>query len=131
MKNDKSCWEREMKKAVCGLLCVMFAAASVCAKDVSLRLPVNAVVVSEDVTGTTWRQNAILRVTYTAAVNQLKAVIGQQGWRLKQELTLGTVASDRSLLVFARGETDITVMVWKISVGETGFSWGANENKKK
>ena len=118
-----------MKKTVCGLVCASFAVATVCAKDVSLRLPVNAVVVSEDVSGTTWRQNAVLRVTYTAAVNQLKAVIGQQGWRLKQELTLGTAASDRSLIVFTRGKTDITVMVWKISVGETGFSWGASENK--
>ena len=97
------------------------------AQDASLRLPVNAKVVSEDVSGTTWRQNCVLQVTYTAAVNQLKAVIGSQGWSLKQELGLGT-QNDRCLLVFSRGKTDLTVMVWKIGVGETGFSWGVSTN---
>ena len=120
-----------MRKTACSflILSVMAVTAWAGVTDVSLRLPVNAEVVSEDTFGSTWKQNAALRVTYVSAINQLKAVIGQQGWQLKQELKLG-LANDRCLLVFERGKTGITVMVWKVGVSETGFSWGVNETKK-
>ena len=116
-----------------GLLCLCIALASVRAAgatDVRLKLPVNAEVVSEDLTGSAWRQSCKLNVSYAAAVNQIKAVIGQQGWQLTQEMKLGD-QNDRSLLVFARGKAEITVMAWKVGVAETGFSWGVNEPKKK
>lgn len=117
---------RQVVFIVCALLMMC---AGVHATDIRLKLPVNAEVVSEDVSGTTWRQNARLKVPYVAAVNQIKAVIGQQGWRQKQELTLGN-QKDRCLLVFAQGKTEITVMIWKVGIAETGFSWGVYEKGK-
>lgn len=90
----------------------------------ALRLPVNAEIVDEDLKGGGWRQNARLHVTYVSAVNQLKATIGQQGWRLKQEIKMGQTGAARCLLVFVRDKAEISVMVWSIGVSETGFSWG-------
>jgi hypothetical protein len=102
-----------------------FAVAAVRAADIRLRLPVNAEVVSEDVSGESWRQNCRIGVSYTAAVNQLRAVIGQQGWVLKHTIQMGAAQSDRCLMTFTRGRAEVTVMAWKVGVGETGFSWGS------
>ena len=91
-----------------------------------LRLPVNAEVMSEDLSGSTWRQNARIGVSYVGAVNQLKAVFGQQGWVFRRRQDIGSL-NDRCLLVFVKGRTELTVMVWKVGVSETGFSWGVSD----
>jgi len=104
------------------LFLVLFPFLCVAAPAV-LRLPVNAEVVSEDISGSSWRQNCVLKVSYVATLNQLKAVIGRQGWAFRRQQDLGAL-NDRCLLVFAKGKTELTVMVWKIDVAETGFSWG-------
>ena len=103
---------------LCPLLCM--AAPAV------LRLPVNAEVVSEDLSGSTWRQNARIGVSYVGAINQLRAVFGQQGWAFRRRQDLGSL-NDKCLLVFVKGKTELTVMVWKVGVSETGFSWGMSD----
>jgi hypothetical protein len=108
---------------LCSLLLIPAGYAAESVKPLAVRLPVNAVVLSEDESGAAWRQNCRLGVSYVAAVKQLKAVIGQQGWQMTKEFGIGA-QNDRCLLTFSRGKTEITVMVWKVGVAETQFSWG-------
>lgn len=95
-------------------------------KTYSIRMPVSAVITEADDSGKTWRRNGAMPVTYTSAVNQMKACLGCQGWKLKQTIPLGN-ANDRTLMSFENGKLKITVMVWKIKLNQAGFSWGIVE----
>ncbi len=106
------------------LLVVPFSFGAV--KTYSLRMPVSAVITESDDSGKTWRQNGVMPVTYVSAVSQLKACLGSQGWKLKQNIPLGS-ATDRTLMNFEKGKKKITVMVWKIKLNQAGFSWGIME----
>lgn len=134
LKSEKPQWNRVIRLTrreifIRGYVFLLMFCFFIPAAWGTLRLPVNAEIVGEDLKGDCWRQNARLRVTYTAALTQLKAVIGQQGWHLKQELKLGTT-NDRCLLVFSSGKAEITVMVWKIGINEAGFSWGVVSDQR-
>jgi hypothetical protein len=106
------------------LLLIPFSYGAV--KTYSLRMPVTAVITESDDTGKTWRQNGVMPVTYVSAVSQIKACLGNQGWKLKQNIPLGS-ATDRTLMNFEKGKKKITVMVWKIKLTQAGFSWGIVE----
>jgi hypothetical protein len=106
------------------LLLVPFSYGAV--KTYSIRMPVSAVITESDDSGKTWRQNGVMPVTYVSAVSQIKACLGNQGWKLKQNISLGSTM-DRTLMNFEKGKKKITVMVWKIKLTQAGFSWGIVE----
>lgn len=106
------------------LLLIPFSYGAV--KTYSIRMPVSAVITESDDSGKTWRQNGVMPVTYVSSVSQIKACLGSQGWKLKQNIPLGS-AMDRTLMNFEKGKKKITVMVWKIKLTQAGFSWGIVE----
>jgi len=106
------------------LLACSYAQGAV--KTYAIRLPVTAVVAVSDDSGTTWRCNGAMPVTYASTVNQMKACLGGQGWRVKQVIVMGE-KKDRTLLSFENGKRKITVMIWRIDLAQTGFSWGIVE----
>lgn len=95
-------------------------------KTYSLRMPVTAVITESDDSGKTWRRNGAMPVTYTSAVNQLRACLTGQGWVVKQIIPLGR-KNDRTLINFEKGKQKITVMIWRMDLAKTGFSWGIIE----
>jgi hypothetical protein len=111
------------------LACIVLLALSPAqgaVKTYSIRMPVSAVITESDDTGKTWRRNGVMPVTYVSAVNQIKACLGGQGWRLKETIPLGNT-QERTLMNFGNGKLKITVMVWKIKLNQAGFSWGIVE----
>lgn len=108
------------------LLLLSLLPAQGAVKTYSIRMPVSAVITESDDSGKTWRRNGVMPVTYVSAVNQLKACLGGQGWRIKETIPLGN-ATERTLMNFAKGKMKITVMVWKIKLNQAGFSWGIVE----
>lgn len=106
-------------------LLLLSVAAAAPGADFSIRLPVSATVTSTDNTGKTWRQNGFLPVPYVAAVNQISACLRGQGWKRTQYISLGKDKS-RCIMVWECGGKKITVMVWRILVDQSGFSWGIN-----
>lgn len=116
-----------MKRIIIACLVLLLTPFSYGAvKTYSIRMPVSAVITDTDDSGKTWRQNGVMPVTYTSAVNQLKACFCSQGWKLKQTIPLGR-EKDRTLLSFEKGKSKVTVMVWKIKLNQAGFSWGIVE----
>jgi hypothetical protein len=122
------CWNTGMLKygyigiiALCLLLPVQAGV-----KTYAIRMPVSAVVTASDDSGTTWRRNGVMPVTYVSAVSQMKACLGGQGWVLRQTIPLGK-GNDRTLMNFENGKRKITMMIWKIKLNQTGFSWGIVE----
>jgi hypothetical protein len=95
-------------------------------KTYSLRMPVTAVITEADDSGKTWRRNGVMPVTYVSAVNQMRACLNGQGWVVKQVIPLGR-RNDRTLINFVNGKQKITVMLWRIDLAKTGFSWGIIE----
>jgi hypothetical protein len=65
-------------------------------------------------------------VTYVSAVTQMSACLRGQGWVVKQTIPLGR-KNDRTLINFQNGKQKITVMLWRIDLAKTGFSWGIVE----
>jgi len=95
-------------------------------KTFSLRMPVSAVITESDDSGKTWRRNGVMPVTYVSTVNQMRACLKGQGWVVKQAIPLGR-KNDRTLINFENGKQKITVMLWRIDLAKTGFSWGIVE----
>jgi len=108
------------------LLLVGFLPAQGAVKTFSLRMPVSAVITESDDSGKTWRRNGVMPVTYVSAVNQMRACLKGQGWVVKQAIPLGR-KNDRTLVNFENGKQKITVMLWRIDLAKTGFSWGIVE----
>jgi hypothetical protein len=108
------------------LLLLVLSQAHGAVKTYAIRMPVSAVITSSDDSGKTWRRNGAIPVTYVSAVNQIKACLGGQGWKLTQTIPLGN-RQDRTLMNFQNGKQKITVMVWKIKLNQAGFSWGIEE----
>jgi hypothetical protein len=108
------------------VLLIALSHAQAAVKTYSIRMPVSAVITESDDSGKGWRRNGAMPVTYTSAVNQIKACLCGQGWKLKQTIPLGN-ANDRTLMNFENGKMKITAMVWKIKLNQTGFSWGIVE----
>ena len=108
------------------LILVGFSPAQGAVKTYSLRMPVTAVITESDDSGKTWRRNGIMPVTYMSAVNQMKACLAGQGWIVKQIIPLGR-KNDRTLINFEKGKQKITVMIWRMDLAKTGFSWGIIE----
>jgi hypothetical protein len=108
------------------LLLVGFLPAQGAVKTFSLRMPVTAVITESDDSGKTWRRNGVMPVTYVSAVTQMSACLRGQGWVVKQTIPLGR-KNDRTLINFQNGKQKITVMLWRIDLAKTGFSWGIVE----
>lgn len=114
------------RKTLLFLMLMALPQAQAAVKTYAIRMPVSAVITNSDDSGKTWRRNGAIPVTYVSAVNQIKACLGGQGWKLTQTIPLGN-SHDRTLMNFQNGKLKITVMVWKIKLNQAGFSWGIEE----
>ncbi len=114
------------QRIIIALLLLGFLPAQGAVKTFSLRMPVTAVITEADDSGKTWRRNGVMPVTYVSAVNQMRACLKGQGWIAKQVIPLGR-KNDRTLISFENGKQKITVMLWRIDLAKTGFSWGIVE----
>jgi len=88
---------------------------------VVLQLPRSAVVLQEDASGKTWRQSGEMSCAFPLAVTQWDSRLRYQGWVCQDRIPMGKY---RSLSVWQKGEQRITVFLWQIRIGRTGFAWG-------
>ena len=117
-----------MKKHFILTFLISLCVTSVIAADFSIRLPVSAVITNSDNSGKTWKQNGYIPITYVTAVTQMSACLRGQGWKEIQYIGMGKDKS-RCIMVWQRGKKKITVMIWKVLVDQSGFSWGINHDK--
>ena len=95
-------------------------------------LPVAARAFSSSEDGRGWQETGVARMTYVQAKGQFRATLAQAGWRFLHAVAFST-RNDRVLLTWRKGSRELTMMVWRIDVDRTGFSWGisrkSNERK--
>jgi len=89
------------------------------------RLPLSATVLRRDDSGDTWRENGFVKAPFASAFGQFESSLARDNWRFVHRIDLSRLP-ERALFVWRRGESEITLMLWRESPGRTGFSWGVD-----
>ena len=91
-------------------------------------LPVRARIVQSAADGRGWAANGEIGVSFELAQAQLAAKAAASGWAHVHTICLG---NDRVLDAWSRGSEELTLMVWRIAPGRTGFSYGVSSKAGK
>lgn len=105
---------------------LLFAKGALAVERPLFKLPLAAKVTESSPKGGTWRENGVIVAPYVHALGQFKSTLARDGWSFVREIALQKPAG-RSLIVWKRGKTEITLMLWRIKPKETGFSWGVSQ----
>ncbi len=87
------------------------------------QLPVGAKVLSTSADGKGWMANCEIRLSFRQTQAQLASRLDGAGWVHVHTIRLGR---DRSLETWSRGPHELTLMVWRIAAGRSGFSYGVS-----
>ena len=101
-------------------------------------MPIAAKAVEQSKDGKGWRESGIMTVPFVQAEASFKAAMAQSGWKYRHAIALGK-GNTHTLYTWNRGGNDLTLMLRRIDVNKTGFSWGlsmpsensAGKNKKE
>ena len=107
-------------------LFVLFAAAWSCsARDgAPFLLPMQARVAETAADGKGWAANGEIAVSFEHAQRQFAIKIASAGWHHIHTIDLGR---NRVLEAWDRGGDELTLMLWRISPGRSGFSYGVSQ----
>lgn len=89
------------------------------------RMPVGARVLSHGRDFKGWQESGEIGVTFAAARSQFLSCVAASGWRLRHTIPMGE-KNDRAIITWRRGGRELTIMLWRIDVDRTGFSWGVS-----
>ena len=95
-------------------------------------LPVAAKAVEESKDGKGWRESGVMTVPFVQAEASFKAAMAQSGWKYRHAVALGK-GNTHTLYTWNRGGNELTLMLRRININKTSFSWGLAkmENKKE
>ena len=120
-----------------GLLCAALLAVSAIGEEASFRpfrLPPSACVTESSASGGGWLESGVVSLTYVQTEASFMSEMSRQGWKFVHSTTVneGVAAGTnrRRLLLWRLGSREMTLMLWRIDVGKTGFSWGIAEAHK-
>lgn len=120
------------------LLGVALLAAVSAGGDASLRpfqLPPAARVMESNFASGGWFESGVVKLTYVQAEASFMSEMSRRGWKfvhattLNDGMTAGT--SRRRLLLWRNGRQELTMMLYRLDVGVTGFSWGMSDTEVK
>lgn len=92
--------------------------------------PISAKTVEKRTDGCGWTEHGVMPVSLANAEGQMSAALGRSGWSFVHRVPMpgrgnGVVCS------FKRGGKELVLMLWRLDVGKTGYSWGIAEPEKK
>lgn len=93
------------------------------------RRPLAAHITETSKDGKGWQEQGVMTVTYVQAEGQFKSALARDGWAFQHKVSLAGLNS-RALYTWKRGGRSVTLMLWRIDVGKTGFSWGVADKGK-
>lgn len=105
---------------------VLAMAVSVTAMTAPFRLP-PGVEVTESSDGKGWQANGTIPISFRSAGKRLASAVASAGWHHRHTIELG---GNRTLDAWECGGRELTVMVWRIAPGKSGFSYGISEKSK-
>lgn len=91
-------------------------------------LPPSATLVTERADGGGWTANGEMKLAFASAQARLTTSVAAAGWTHRHTIDLGR---NRILDAWTRGAEELTVMVWRISAGRSGFSYGLSSGDGK
>jgi len=77
-----------------------------------------------------WQENGSLAISFAAARGRMRTRFEGQDFLLKHEIELGK-RHDRCLMLWEKDGKRVIVMLWRINVGQTGYSIGEIKNGRK
>lgn len=92
-------------------------------------LPVAAKSVETSRDGKGWLESGVMAVPFVQAEGSFKAAMAQSGWRYLHAVALGR-ANAHTLYTWRRGGDELTLMLRRIGVNRTAFSWGLAKTEK-
>ena len=84
-------------------------------------MPTTARVGEPAADGKGWKVNGEIGVSFNQAQAQFAAKVAAAGWAHLHTISLGR---DRVLEAWSRGDQELTMMIWRIAPGRSGFSYG-------
>lgn len=113
-----------MARLVAMAMCLMVAACGAMGSSrpaAPFTMPVTARVGETAADGKGWKANGEIGVSFKQAQAQFVAKIASAGWAHLHTISLGR---DRVLEAWSRGGEELTMMIWRIAPGRSGFSYG-------
>lgn len=92
-------------------------------------LPIAAKVFEQSKDGKGWLEGGVIKVPFVQAEGSFKAAMAQSGWKYRHAVALGRV-STHSLYTWRRGGHELTLLLRRIDVNRTAFSWGLEKLEK-
>lgn len=106
------------------IACAAVAAAAFAAVAAPFRLPPGASAEKPVGDAKGWHCNGTLGLSFQQAQRRLAAAVAAAGWTHLHTIELG---KDRVLEAWSRADEELTVMIWRISPGESAFSYGVSK----
>ena len=93
-------------------------------------LPIAAKVVELSKDGKGWLESGVMKVPFVQAEASFKSAMAQSGWKYIHAVALGR-GNTHTLYTWNRGSNELTLMLRRIDVGKTAFSWGLSHSRKR
>lgn len=70
-----------------------------------------------------WEFEGQVNSNYISTRTKFSAALLHDGWKPERQITLDDKLSPRVLLTFQKDDLELTLMLWKIDTGTTGFTY--------
>lgn len=104
------------------LSCQSFS--SFAAAPAPFALPIAATLAEGDAKAGGWKASGTIAVSYRQARAQFAVKVAAAGWAHMHTINLG---KDRTVEAWQRGGEELTLMVWALGPGKSGFSYGVSK----
>ena len=121
-----------MMRPVWTILALALIAGTVLAAG-PFRLPIGACTTKSAAVNGGWQVSGEIGVPFVQARARFMSAVMAAGWTLRHEIPLAK-GNDRTILAFMRGGYDLTLMVSRVSVTRSAFSYGisrADDRQRK
>ena len=92
-------------------------------------LPIAARAVERSKDGKGWLESGVMRVPFVQVEASFKAAMAQSGWKYRHAVALSK-GNTHTLYTWNRGGNELTLMLRRIDVNKTSFSWGLAKTEK-
>ena len=97
------------------------------ARPFTLPIAARSAEMSKD--GKGWLESGVMTVPFVQAEGSFKAAIAQSGWKYLHAVALGK-GNTHTLYTWRRGGNELTLMLRRVDVNKTSFSWGLAKTGK-
>lgn len=111
--------------ALLGVLSLLsFLSFSSFAAPAPFALPIAATLAEGDAKAGGWKAAGTIAVSYRQARAQFAVKVAAAGWAHMHTIKLG---KDRTVEAWQRGGEELTLMIWAVGPGKSGFSYGVSK----